>query len=383
MLAIGKASVSMLNAASGLSGVRWRRLLATVVPEWLHRSLPIEQMAQDGELLECDHPLATARNLRAASKVRDFVSSVPPGDSLMVLLSGGASAHITLPAESLELTSLVACTSDLMRSGASIHELNTVRKQLEQLKGGGLGASCRTDRVLVMVLSDVIGDPLEVIGSGPFIGDRSTWADAVAVLQSRGIWGKYPQVESLLGRLDGEPTLRGLGCRKIEHVVIGNNERIVEAAATALSRLGYHLDAVHKAEQGDVRDMVSLLQDDATGGGRCACVIGGEWVVDVGAGKGKGGPSQELALLAALRDAGKQGWALLTYSTDGIDGPTSAAGAIVDGETVSRCTKAGCDVRRAIREHDSHAALAAAGALLSPGPTGTNVNHIAVLLRDS
>lgn len=383
VLALGKASVSMLNAASDLSDVRWKRVLGTVVPDWRRRSRPLEQMAEAGGLLECDHPLATPRNLLAAANVREFVRGVAPADSLLVLLSGGASAHITLPVEGLELSSLVACTSDLMRRGASIHELNTVRKQLEQLKGGRLGASCSTDRVLVMVLSDVIGDPLDVIGSGPFTADSGTPEAAIDVLRARGMQGRHPEVESVLEHLRSRSLIRGPRCPQIENVVIGNNQRVVDAAAAALSGLGYHIDATHTAQQGTAAEIASLLLHPATGGGRRARVIGGEWVVEVGDAAGKGGPSQELALIAAVRGAGNHGWALLTYSTDGIDGPTTAAGAIVDGETVSRCRSAGCDVDKALVGHDSHTALAAAGVLLNPGPTGTNVNHVAVLVRDS
>lgn len=373
----------MLNAASRVSGVRWNRLLATVVPEWLHRAMPMSQMATEGELLECDHPVATERNLRAAAKVGQFVSSIPPDESLLVLLSGGASAHLTLPVEGLSLSALVACTTDLMRSGASIHELNTVRKHLEQLKGGRLGSMCRARKVLVLVLSDVIGDPLHVIGSGPFVADPSTPRDAKAVLHSRGMSVRHPAVAAVLehrcnevqGEVDAAPV--------IEHVVIGNNGRLVDAAAGALAQRGYRCEAIVRNHQGPVGEVLPLLLAASRGGGPVACVVGGEWVVEVGRSSGRGGPSQELALLAAVSGAGKRGWALLTYSSDGIDGPTNAAGAIVDAETVSRIERAGCAVARAVAEHDSHTALAAAGVLLTPGPTGTNMNHVAVLVRDS
>ncbi|MCX5690068.1 MAG: DUF4147 domain-containing protein [Planctomycetota bacterium] len=382
VLAVGKASVPMLNAVSRLSGVRWKRLLATVVPEWLPRSLPMAQLAAAGELLECDHPVATERNLHAAAKVRQFVSSIPSDESLLVLLSGGASAHLTLPVEGLSLSSLVACTTDLMRSGASIHELNTVRKHLEQLKGGRLASMCTAGNVLVLVLSDVIGDPLDVIASGPFVADPSMPQDAIAVLRARGLWGRHPAVEALLERTSRASHRAVQAVGAIEHVVIGNNAGLVDAAAGALAHLGYRLDEVHKCRQGPVDEVLAMLAV-RSGGGPSACVVGGEWVVQVGEASGRGGPSQELALLAAVRGDGEPGWAMLTYSSDGIDGPTNAAGAIVDGETVSRSERAGCYVARAVVEHDSHRALAAAGVLLNPGPTGTNVNHIAVLVRDS
>jgi glycerate-2-kinase len=236
--------------------------------------------------------------------------------------------------------------------------------------------------VLVLVISDVIGDPLEVIGSGPFVVDQSTAAEAIEMLRRHGLWGTLPRIEAVLeaGR-NAAPADHSWESR-VTHTIIGNNQMAVRAAVRCVEKLGYEVARPFIDCEGDVERVAAKLLGARATGGKQAWVLGGEWVVNASGTSGVGGPSQELALRAAVTGQGERGWAMLAYSTDGIDGPTSAAGAVVCGETVGRMRAAGIDAAASLANHDSHAALKASGDLITTGLTGTNVNHIAVLVRD-
>lgn len=380
LLAVGKAAAGMLSGIDPAS-LPLRRASATMPPAhaaaWTPRSvLPVRPWA-------CDHPLATQRNVEAAREVASFVASTPPGDLLLVLLSGGASAHLTWPREPLSLDDLLAVSERLMKAGATIRELNACRRAMERLKGGGLARLRPTGRTLVLVLSDVIGDPLEVIGSGPFTPDASMPDDALAVFDRFIPRGEHAAARRVLESSrrpadEAEPCFAG-----VTHRVIGNNDLAVDAAVTALQSRGIPVVVVHRRREGSVASWAAVLR-----GGMSeplslprAWVVGGEPVVDVGTAGGLGGPSQELALTLALEFEGVPGWACATLSTDGIDGPTHAAGAAVDGDTCRRMRAGGVDPTDALANHDSTRALEAAGDLVVTGPTGTNVNHVAVLVR--
>ena len=380
VLAVGKASAGMLEGLDG-AGLPLRRVLATM-PEAQVATCRVRTHAPV-RILACDHPFASSRNVEAAREVAAFVGSTPPDDLLLVLLSGGASAHLTLPREGLALDELLAVSRTLMQGGASIRELNACRKRLETLKGGGLARLRPEGRTEVLVLSDVIGDPLDVIGSGPFTPD-ATPPDVALAAFDRFMWrGEHGAVRRLLE----EPSAAaGGGDACFDHVthrVIGNNDLAVDAAVEALVSRGVEVrDACRRCE-GSVSSWARLLLGAMEGPATTAraWVVGGEPVVEVGDATGVGGPSQELALTLATELDGRAGWMAATFSTDGIDGPTHAAGAIVDGSTCGRARARGLDPRHALATHDSTRALEAAGDLVVTGPTGTNVNHVAMLLR--
>ncbi|MEI7658641.1 MAG: DUF4147 domain-containing protein [Phycisphaerae bacterium] len=380
LLAVGKAGAGMLEGIDPRV-LPVRRACVTLPPGQAARWEPPRGVP--ARALACDHPLPTARNVEAAREVASFVASTPAADTLLVLLSGGASAHLTLPREGVSLEDVQAFAGALMRAGASIRELNACRRRLEALKGGGLARLRPAGSTLVLVLSDVIGDPLEVIGSGPFTPDSTRPEEAIAAFDRFIPRGAHTKVRSALeaspsavDRLD--PCFRG-----VTHRVVGNNDRAVEGAVAALRERGIAIGEIHRAQEGPVASWASLLLNAMRGPaeGPQAWVVGGEPVVNVGETGGTGGPSQELALTIAAALDGVEGWVLATLSTDGIDGPTHVAGAIVDGGTCRRALQGGVDPAKALAAHDSTRALEAAGDALVTGPTGTNVNHVAALVR--
>lgn len=384
LLAVGKASAGMLGGIDP-AVVPLRRACATLPTAHVDAWRPPRGVPWQG--LPCDHPLPTSRNVHAAREVAAFVASTPPADVLLVLLSGGASAHLASPRQGLSLDELLAFSRTFMRAGASIHDLNACRRRLETLKGGGLATLRPHGRTLVLVLSDVLGDPLEVIGSGPFVPDPTPPGEALAAFDRFIPFGEHATVRSLLeasvaASYDGHRAANACFAN-VTHRVVGNNDMAVDAAVRALEARGVAVRSIHRRREGTVASWASLLLEAMQGplAGPQAWVVGGEPVVDVGGAAGIGGPSQELALTLAVAFEGVEGWVLSTCSTDGIDGPTHAAGAIVDAGTCRRARQAGVDPRQALAAHDSTRALEAAGDLLVTGPTGTNVNHVAVLLR--
>ena len=373
------------------------------------------------EVWPADHPIPTARNVEAAGRLVAWLAESErgevdqPGD-LVVLLSGGASAMLCTPREPLTLEQLGRMTDALLRSGASINELNAVRKHLEVLKGGGilraaLGSRCGEggrSRVVTLVLSDVLGDPLDVIGSGPTSPDPTTFADALAVLKRYGLAGEVPAATELLergcaGRIPETLKPKDPECAHAEHQVIGNNRLGIDAACVEAKRLGYAVSERREMVEGEAavigRELARAalrLRDNAnvnawaSAPARACLVWGGETTVTVGDAPGLGGRNQELALAAAceLANAGPASGhsaespaiTIMSLATDGRDGPTDAAGAVVDGLTCARIRAAGLDADDALRGHDSYPALDAAGALIRTGLTGTNVNDVMLAL---
>ncbi len=339
------------------------------------------------EAVEADHPVPTARNLDAALRVARVVESMPGDGRLLLLLSGGASALLTLPAEGLTLDDLAAVTRALLLAGAPIDELNAVRKHCERLKGGGLARLASPRAVQALILSDVVSDRLDVIGSGPTAPDPTTYADAMRALERRGATGASLAVTEHLRRgAAGElPETLKPGDAALAHVcntVIGGNETALSAAASRLHTGGFRVLAVERETTGEAAEIGSELARRIRaipGADRPACILfGGETTVTVGEASGIGGRNRELALAAALELDGDPSLGVLAFATDGRDGPTDAAGAFVTGSTAARARTHDLDLALALREHDSHTALDAIGCLIRTGPTGTNVNDIAI-----
>jgi len=395
LLAIGKASLEMADEALLVFGSRVSRGIVTCVPERLDSLAPERRAAFDAanvELFPADHPLATQRNVVAATRVGAFVQSLAPSDYLLVLISGGGSAHLTLPAPGLSLENLRGVTQLLNRAGCDIHELNAVRKHCEQLKGGRLAALCNAQDVRVLILSDVLGDRLDVISSGPFAPDPTTYSDALAVLEDVDGWNRAPEIVQHLhrgerGEFPETPKPGDASMLYVMNTLIGGNRQLVDALGEHAASVGIQVAAKWYDVAGDalaVSDRIGgFVRSQPAAASPRALIVGGEWTVNVGSTTGTGGPSQELALALAIEFAGSSASALV-YSTDGIDGPTDAAGAIVDGRTFEAAKAAGVDPRAALENHGSHGFFAAvpatAGTHLRPGPTGTNVNQVAVVL---
>jgi glycerate 2-kinase len=312
-----------------------------------------------------------------------------------VLLSGGASALLPAPAAGISLEDKAATTSLLMRAGAGIHELNAVRKHLSRLKGGGLARLAAPARVVTLALSDVVGDDLSTIGSGPTAPDPTSHADAVSALRERGVWKKAPAAvrrhleAGLRGDQRDTPKPGDVVFRRVANLVVGSNRLSVEAAAREARALGFDTRVLTTRLEGEAREvarvLVSLLRECVASGRPArlpACLLaGGETTVTV-RGSGRGGRNQELAVAAVGPLARFPSPAVLvSFATDGIDGVTDAAGGCVDDTTLARSQSLGLAPPTAfLAESDSFSYLGPAGALIRTGPTGTNVVDLVVLL---
>jgi hydroxypyruvate reductase len=329
------------------------------------------------------------RNVEAAREAANLVAQAA-GLTLIALISGGASAHLTLPAAGLTVEHLAAMTRLLQRAGATIADLNCVRKHCEALKGGRLVRLSKAERLAAFILSDVIGDRLDVIGSGPTVPDPTTYARALDVLAKFGLVDAVPEIAAHLrrgaaGQIDETPKPGDPAFSRVTNTIIASNRLVVDAVAAAAGGLGFRIAALEHEVEGEAAELgAGLVRKALSLTELPACIIlGGETTVTVGNKPGMGGPSQELALSAAieLSRAGQMlNAAVLTFSTDGRDGPTDAAGAFVDSDFVRRAHARGIDPSAALDAHNSYAVLDAMQALIRTPPTGTNLNHVAALL---
>ena len=329
----------------------------------------------------------------AAREIHGLVSAAGEDDLVLVLISGGGSALTPAPVPPITLEEKRALTRLLLSAGATITQLNAVRKHCSRLKGGQLARAAAPARVHALLLSDVIGDAPDVIGSGPTAPDESTFGQAMGVLARLGISDQIPA--SVLDRLQrglrGEiPETPKPGDRifdRVQNVIIGNNQLVVEAAVAAARRLGLNPHVVTRSLEGEAREaagrFVALAQEIKAGGGPVAlpgCLIAaGETTVTV-KGRGKGGRCQEFALAAALEMDGLDGIVVLAAGTDGTDGPTDAAGALANGQSAARATAQGGDPRARLEDNDSHAIFAGLGDLVVTGPTNTNLLDLYLIL---
>jgi glycerate-2-kinase len=380
VLAVGKAAAAMAVAVESVAGDRIAAGLAVTKDG---HGAPLARM----RLLETAHPVPDARCERAAREAAALVEAARREDVLLVLLSGGASSLLACPAPGLCLADLAATTSALLAAGAEIGELNCVRKHLGAVAGGRLAQRAASERIELLVVSDVPGDRIDVIGSGPFSPDPTRYQDALAALERRGLPARLPErvVAHLRagaeGRVPetpkpGDPTLA-----RVRVSLLANNDtarRAALEAAGALGARGIDLGAVLSGEAATAGSRLAGLARALRHGGPVCLVAGGETAVTV-RGPGRGGRSQELALAAALGLRGETRATLLAAGTDGSDGPTEAAGAFADGATLARAGRLGLDARSALARNDSGGFFAAEGGLFVTGPTRTNVMDLALL----
>ena len=336
------------------------------------------------------HPVPTAASVLGAQALLEAAGSAGPDDRLLLLLSGGGSALATLPETGLTLADLQQTTDLLLRAGAPIEVLNCVRRRLDRLKGGGLARAAHPAPVRALVLSDVVGDPPAVIASGPVSPDPTSYADAISALRSYGVWEEAPAaVQARLFRGRDEPDPPGAGDRCFESVrydVIGSARTAAEAASRCGSDAGFATRLLSTDVTGEARDVGLWLareaQAEAERGGRTCLVAAGETTVTVRGG-GRGGRNQEVATAAAQALEGVAGVVVVSFGTDGVDGPTDAAGGMVTGRTVGRARAEGLDAATALADNATYGFLEAAGDLLSPGPTGTNVMDLLLAVVDA
>jgi hydroxypyruvate reductase len=379
VIGAGKASAQMAQPIERLLGKRIAQGLINVKHG---HTAPLRWI----ELNECGHPIPDGNGELGARRIAEIASQAGQDDLVVCLISGGASALLPLPAPPVTLEQKQETTRLLLHCGANIHELNCVRKHISAVKGGQLAQLAWPATVLTLILSDVIGDDLDVIGSGPTVPDRSTFADARAILSKYGIAAKVPAVvrERLSENSSETPQPGDKIFEHVQNLIVGSNRLAVDAAAEKARALGYHTLVLSTFIEGETRDVARVhaaIAREIRASGRPvkppACVIsGGETTVTI-RGNGRGGRNQEFALAAALDIAGLKDVVILSAGTDGTDGPTDAAGAIADGTTIAR---AGLDASAYLANNDSYRFFENLGDLIKTGPTGTNVADVRILL---
>lgn len=335
-----------------------------------------------------EHPLPGPGSIAATRQIADLLSQRRPTDLICVCLTGGASSLLVHPAVGLSCEDKAALHHALLSCGATISEVNTVRKHLSHVKGGGLARWAFPNRLVSLLLSDVIGDDVGTIGSGPTAPDPTTFRDAWSVLERYDLLAHIPPTvlahlrRGLSGQIPETPKPTDSLFVNVHNLVIGSNRTALAAAAVAARRLGFTPHLVTTPVSGDTTEAAenfcALLRHLLRTAQDPLCVLaGGETTVRV-TGPGKGGRNQEFALVAALTLQEEAGWALLSAGTDGIDGPTDAAGAFVDGQTVARARRQGLTPQAFLEKNDSYTFFSALGDLFLPGPTGTNVMDIKI-----
>lgn len=387
VLAVGKASVVMATA------------VADIVGPALHGGLVITKHGHGGKLpktlrlVESAHPVPDQAGAQAATDVVALLRELNARDLLIVAISGGASALLPAPVSPITLEQKGKTTDLLLKAGADIFELNAVRKHISSLKGGQLAALAYPATVVSLLLSDVIGDPLDVIGSGLTAPDSSTFAEAIDVIRRYRLWERIPA--SVRARLEGgragkfseTPKPSDPAFENVQNLVVGSSRLALAAAAQKAKSLGYKPAILSSTMQGETREVArvhaEILREVKTNGSPVsvpACLLtGGETTVTV-KGTGKGGRNQEFALAAAIAIDGLPDVLVGSAGTDGTDGPTDAAGAIADGGTLRRARTLGYDLREHLEQNDSYPVFEALGDLIKTGPTGTNVMDVHLLL---
>lgn len=377
LIAVGKAAAPMATAAADVLGPFLRRGIVIAPTQLSIPGAPIVSYRGG-------HPIPTDEGVHGAEAVVRMIESLLVDDVLLCLISGGASALLTLPAEGLTLEDVREVTQLLLRAGATIDQLNCVRKHIDRLKGGRLAALVFPARVEALILSDVVGDSLATIASGPTVPDPSTIADAIQVLHSCGVWPNTPPaIRAYLEQGTSESPKPGdMRFAHARSRVIGSNAIAAEAARAQAEQLGYAARIVTTSMVGEARDVgVTIAKEirrecDALAR-PIALIFGGETTVRV-TGTGRGGRNQELALGAALALDGDSGATVASIGTDGIDGPTDAAGAVAHGGTLARARELGVDALAALSNNDAYSFWDAVSGLVITGPTGTNVMDLVV-----
>ena len=340
-----------------------------------------------------EHPLPGQGSLRGGKDLMALLANRQPSDLICFCLTGGASSLLVQPVQGVSLEDKLAVNRLLLASGADIQAINTVRKHLSQIKGGNLAHFASPATVLSFILSDVIGDDLSTIGSGPTVADPTTFQDAWDILENYDLLTAIPNsvksylTQGLSGLAEETPKPGEAVFSNVHNFLIGSNSLALEAAACAAHQHGFTPEILPEPLDGDTtqaarafaRQIQTRLQEDPNDKRRVCLLAGGETTVQV-RGKGKGGRNQEFALVVAQELHKESGWTLLSAGTDGIDGPTDAAGAFVDGESLRRAHEKGIDPQAALQDNDSYTLFATLGDLFQPGPTGTNVMDIKIVL---
>lgn len=368
-LAIGKAAWHMAKGADAALGDRIVR--GTIITKTGH----LKEDIPGFYAMEAGHPVPDDRSLKAGALALILASSLAEQDHLLVLLSGGGSSLMESLMPGVNLEDLISINRILLESGAPIEDINVVRKRLSMIKAGRLALAASPARVTTLILSDVVGNDLEAVASGPTMPDRTTREQAYMIAKKN----RLPLTQAMKEAMDVE-TPKELPLS--ETISIGDVTRLCRSALKRATALGYEttvLTASLRCEAKEAGSFLASIGQYHGGKGPKAFILGGETVVHVRGG-GLGGRNQELALAAAIGIRDIEGVALASIGSDGTDGPTDSAGGIVDGRSFFRMVEAGIDPKKALEENDSNRALGASGDLVNTGPTGTNVNDLVVMI---
>jgi hydroxypyruvate reductase/glycerate 2-kinase len=401
IVGFGKAAFQMAFAAEEVLGPELIKD-GIVVTKYGHakRQQPAASNQQSAELrkikvFEAAHPVPDEKGFKAAEEIIKLLEKTGEETLVLCLVSGGGSALLVAPYEGIALSEKQMITDLLLKAGADISELNSVRKHLSRVKGGRLAEIIAPARTISLMISDVIGDRLDVIASGPTAPDTATYKDALDVIEKYGLKEQAPaSVMDVLqkgreGMIPETPKEGSPVFNKVNNVILCNNRKAIEAAKEKAESMGYRVEILADDLTGEARDVGRWLAEKAlktsnelrvTSNKKRVCLIsGGETTVTV-KGKGKGGRNTELALSFAMAIEGVKGISLLSAGTDGTDGPTDAAGAIVDGETIKKAKSLGLNPEEYLSKNDSYNFFKETDSLLITGPTGTNVMDVQIVL---
>jgi glycerate 2-kinase len=382
----GKGSAPMAQAVEEILG---GRLEGGVLVVKYGYTAPLKKV----KLIEGGHPIPDEAGQHGAEELLKIVNGLGEDDLVLCLISGGGSALLPAPVEGVGLSEKQETTKILLESGASINEINAVRKHLSRIKGGWLAKAVAPATMITLILSDVIGDDLDVIASGPTVGDRSTFNDCLSVIEKYELNDQIPSAvitylrKGAAGTAQETPKPDDPVFRTGLNLIVGSNMQCLEAAERKAKEMGYQTLILSSLVEGETREVAkvhgAILKEIIRTGKPLAppsCIItGGETTVTI-RGKGKGGRNQEFALACGMEIAGWEGAAVFSAGTDGTDGPTDAAGAFADWRMVERAQQLGLDPRAALRENDAYPFFEQLGDLIITGPTNTNVMDIRILI---
>ncbi len=388
LIGAGKAAIPMADAVSEV--LHDRLSSGVIITKYRHSDRALPDRIR---VYEAGHPLPDQNSVDATRDLVDLLREAAARDLVMCVISGGGSALMTLPAEGITLADLQTTTQALLRAGATIHQINTIRKHLDIVKGGGLARLAKDAPIVALILSDVIGDDLSVIASGPTVPDPSTFAEAWRIIEQFDLAAQLPAAvrarlsRGASGEIADTPKPGDRVFANGQTVIIGSNAQAARAAETTARQLKFNTLLLTTQAQGEAREIAKVAAAIAREIARYnrpvsrpACVIlGGETTVTL-KGHGLGGRNQEIALAAAIALAGLPRTLIAAFGTDGTDGPTDAAGAIATEETLRRAQAIGVDAQAYLLDNDAYHFFQALGDLIITGPTGTNVNDLLFIL---
>lgn len=387
IVAFGKATAAMTDAAAGILGHRLDGGLAILPPKGRSPRANVR-------VVRAEHPVPGTGSLRAGQAAGALVESLSRDDRVLFLISGGGSALLEEPAEGLSLGDLQRTTELLLASGAPIQAMNAIRRHLSRVKGGWLAARSGAGQFAALAISDVVGDQPWEIASGPTVADPTTFRDAWRAAERYRLFGRFPSKVALRlaagvrGHVPENPKPGDPRVERGRFALVASNRLAVHGAAAKARSKGYRTVVLSTQITGETREVarvhaaiaVEAARHRTFGKGPVALLSGGETTVTISGRGGRGGRDQEFALAAAEPLAGEPSALLLSLGTDGVDGPTDAAGGWVDGRSVGRAARRRVDLGRALEEHAAYDALRRIGGLVKTGPTGTNVMDLHVML---